>query len=209
MKGLPNLGATCWLNAIIQCLREVREWNEVSEDPFTSELLKLLKYESDNTTNFLKELPMNPFGDGPNDSQEALLYVLDRLERTINLSDFTGQLTQTVVYPKGRSVCKVPFTVWFKSNEKDDVIDGYTDAEGHSHRVSIVQRTLTKLPKILISDSIEEEMYGKKIRAIVHWGFGHYVAFVKDKKDDSWWSVSDSLVTKATPILKGYIGFYT
>ncbi len=207
MKGLPNLGATCWLNALIQCLRVTREWNENAEDEFTVELLKLLRCETDDTTNFLRQLPMNPFGNGPNDSQEALLYILDRLERTVHLKDFTGELNQTVIYPGGRSVIRgVPFTVWFQSNEKEDVIEGYADSSGETHRVSVVRRELTKVPDILVSDKISEELFGKKLVGIVHWGFGHYVAFVKE--GDDWWSANDSLVTKASPIFKGYIGFY-
>ncbi len=207
IQGLPNLGATCWLNTIIQCLRVTKDWKNVkkAEDPFTYEFLKLVNYESDNTTEFLKNLPINPFGDGPSDSQEALLYILDRLERTIKLTDFTGEVTQTIVYPGGRSVSKTPCTVWF-NQEKDDVLSGYEDHNGKIHNVAVIKRELTRVPDILVSDKVADELFGKKILAIVHWGFGHYVAYVKE--NDEWFCVSDSHISKATPILKGYVAFY-
>lgn len=206
MEGLPNLGATCWLNALVQCMRVSREWNETSDDPFTFEFLKLMRKESDNTTHFLKHLPMNPFGDGPNDSQEALVFILDRLEKTIQLSDFNGEVTQTVFYPGGKSITKNPCTVWF-NQEKDDTIQDYIDAQGNKYNVAIVRRNLTKIPKILLSDVIRDELFDKKLTAVVHWGFGHYVALVK--KDGKWYCVNDMHVSEISNVSNsGYVGFY-
>lgn len=207
MKGLPNLGATCWLNALVQCMRASREWDEeCSEtDQFTCEFLKLMNEDHDNTTDFLKHLPTDPFSDGPNDSQEALMYILDKLEKTIELKDFTGEVTQTVVFPGGKSVTKNECTVWFHT-EKDDVVENYTDSSGHTHNVSVVQRRLTKVPKILLSDHICEKMFDKKLFGIIHWGWGHYVAFVRE--GDEWYCANDSSITKATPVMRGYVGFY-
>jgi ubiquitin C-terminal hydrolase len=206
MQGLPNIGATCWLNALVQCMRVSREWNETSDgDTFTSEFLKLVRCDTDNTTHFLKELPIDPFGDGPSDSQEALMYILDRLERTINLKSFTGEVTQTVIYPGGRSTYKTQCTVWFHQ-ENDDAITNYEDSSGKIHNVAVIQRELTKVPEVLVSDKIADTLFDKKLVGIVHWSFGHYVAYVR--KDDEWYCANDSSISKATPILKGYIGFY-
>lgn len=205
IQGLPNIGATCWLNALIQCMRVCREWNETSDDPFTSDFLKLVNYETDNTTSFLKKLPVNPFGDGPSDSQEALMYILDKLEKTIKLKSFTGEVTQTVVYPGGRSTTKNPCTVWFHQ-EKEDVISNYEDSTGKIHHVAAIQRELTKVPEVLISDKVTESLFGKKLVGIIHWAMGHYVAFVNS--DGEWYCANDVSVTKATPVLKGYVGFY-
>lgn len=204
MQGLPNLGATCWLNALLQCMRASRKWNETSDDPFTFEWLKLMNG-ADNTTEFLKHLPTDPFSPGPNDSQEALMFILDKLEKTIHLKDFTGEVTQTVIYPGGKSITKNPSTVWFHT-EKDDTIEDYEDDSGNIHKVSVIQRRLTKVPKILLSDTIRETLFDKKLFGIVHWGWGHYVAFVRE--GDEWYCANDACITKATPVMKGYIGFY-
>ena len=205
MQGLPNMGATCWLNALIQCMRASRTWDQSSDDPFTSEFIKLMRCDSDNTTAFLKQLPMDPFGDGPNDSQEALMYILDRLERTINLTTFTGEVTQTVIYPGGRSEYKTPCTVWFHQ-DKEDIITNYEDSSGKIHNVAAIQRHLTKVPEVLVSDRITDELFGKKLFGIIYWGMGHYVAFVC--KDNEWYCANDASISKATPIFKGYVGFY-
>lgn len=205
-RGLPNLGATCWLNTVIQCLRVTKDWTLESPkegDQFSSDFIKLMKCDTDNTTSFLSQLPVNPFGNGPNDSQEALLYILDRL----NIQEFVGEVTQTVIYPGGRSVSKNPCTIWFNQNQdKDDVLSGYEDCTGKRHNVAVINRQLTRVPEILVSDKISDELFGKKICAIVHWGGGHYVSYVYTNGD--WWCISDSLVTKATPVMKGYIAFY-
>lgn len=211
MKGLPNIGSTCWLNALVQCLRVTRKWPQpdstMTTDAFTLTLMKLLREETDDTSEFLNELPIDPFGSGPNDSQEALLYILDRLERTINMTSFTGEVTQTVIFPGGRSVTKTPCTVWFKNNEHEDTITNYTDSHGNTHNVAVIQRALTKIPDVLVSDIVQDDLFEKKLIGIVHWGFGHYTAYVKDSNGD-WWSANDSHVAKASPILRGYIAFY-
>lgn len=222
MKGLDNLGATCWLNALVQCLRVARNWDEscekdVDDDSFTREFFRLVRGETDNTTDFLKELPVDPFGNNPSDSQEALLYILDRIEKIV--TDFTGEVTQTVIYPGGRSVTKTPCTVWFPDDpKKKDVLSGYQDDSGKTHRVAVVERELTKVPEVLVSTLVQEELYGKPLIGIVCWGggqfhgprqfhgTGHYVAYVKEAGD--WWYVNDHYIKKANPNIAGYIGFY-
>jgi hypothetical protein len=149
---------------------------------------------------------MDPFGAGPNDSQEALMYILDRLERTIGLKTFTGKVTQTVIYPAGRSVTANPCTVWFHQ-DTEDILSKYEDSKGKIHNVAAIQRHLTEVPEVLISDRVTDELFGKKLIGIVHWSMGHYVAFVKYQ--DDWYCANDSSITKASPILRGYVGFYS
>ena len=175
---MKNLGATCWLNALIQCLRVCKEWDQQSS---SSEFFRLVRGDSDNTTEFLKELP---FGNEPNDSQEALLYILDKLGD----KDFEGEVTQTIVFPGGKSVTKEPCTVWFSSNSSD-VVSGYVDDTGKSHNVAVIQRELTRVPKILVSDIVQDQMFEKKLASVVVWGMGHYVAYVK--KNDEWLFLND------------------
>ncbi len=176
---MKNLGATCWLNALIQCLRVCKEWDSSNN----SEFHKLVRKDSDDTTRFL-EKELSEFRNEPSDSQEALLYILDKL----NDKDFEGEVTQTVIYPDGKSITKEPCTVWFHQ-DKSDVITDYTCSKGKTHNVAIVQRKLTRIPKILVSDISQEKLDGKKLRALVVWGLGHYVAFVR--KGDQWWYLND------------------
>ena len=214
MKGLDNIGATCWLNALAQCLRVSRNWTEDAPegDQFTYEFLRLVKCDTDNTTAFLKELPMNSSfgGNSPSDSQEALLYILDRLERSISLTDFTGQVKQTVIYPGGRSETVSPCTIWFHGNSsKSETISGYEDHAGKKHNVAVIKRELVKVPKILVSDYATDELFhGKKLLGVVIWGTGHYVSYVKEAGE--WWYVNDHhYIKKEKPNLsRTYIAFY-
>lgn len=178
---MKNLGATCWLNAVTQCLRVCkRDWNSDKSDEFTLEFLKLVRGETDDTTQFLGHLP---FGNIPNDSQEALLYILDKIGDT----DFEGEVTQTIVYPGGRSVSKTPCTIWFDQG-KPDAITGYVDDSGKVYNVAVIERKLTRAPKILVSDTVKEYS-GKQLTGLVVWGMGHYVAYVK--KSGEWWYLND------------------
>lgn len=205
MKGLNNLGATCWLNALIQCLRVCKNWEESPEHK--SAFYKLVRGETDDTTQFLEEFPKMHFGNSPSDSQEALLHILDKLD----LKEFVGEVTQTIVYPGGRSVSKTPCTVWFgQGQKKPDVISDYVDETGKVHNVAVIQRELTKVPEVLVSDVVENELFGKPLIGCVIWGFGHYVAYVKEAGD--WWYVNDQhahIKVENAILPKGvYLAFY-
>lgn len=176
---MKNLGATCWLNALIQCLRVCKNWDSSQN----SEFHKLVRKDSDDTTHFL-ENELSEFRNEPSDSQEALLYILDKL----NDKDFEGEVTQTVIYPGGKSVTKEPCTVWFHQ-DKSDVISGYVDTHNKTHNVAVVCRELTRVPKILVSDTLHEEYQGKHLIGFVLWIPGHYVAYVK--KENIWWFMND------------------
>ncbi len=211
MKGIDNLGATCWLNALLQCLKVCRNWErpvnsgveiKIDNRPdaiFKSEFYKLMNGDSDNTTEFLKH--MRPFENTPSDSQEALMYILDKLD----IKNFEGEETQTVIYPDGKSVTKNKTMFWFHQ-EKPDVIEGYIDNNGKKHNVAVIERKLTTLPDVLVSDVVREELFGKQLIGIVCWGLGHYIAYVKEAGE--WWYANDHYIKKANPNISGHIGFY-
>jgi hypothetical protein len=201
MKGIPNYGATCWFNALMQCLKQSREWenHDLVEDPFTREFLKFMipgNYEPRPfLQEFVKKFPS--WGGMPNDAQEAFLLILDILEKTINLKDFTGEITQTITYPTGTSVTKYPFTIY--NFDKDLVLSNYKDSSGIIHNVAIQQNFITKKPKILVAsvDNIEKVDFGEPF-ALIPWCMGHYVAFVKDS-EGSWHLIDDDSVSAASP----------
>lgn len=194
MEGIPNQGATCWLGSLVQCLRVVKEWPVSSDDPFTREFLKLM-HGSNDLGPILSELSMDL---GPNDSQEALFFILDKLGD----KDFEGSEKQIVVTPKGRSESIVPCTIWFHPKKEWELL---TEYDGHN--VCMMTRILEKVPHVLVSDHVEEEYMGKTICAIIHWGMGHYVASVKTRTGD-WVLANDHSITRITPIFKGYFAFY-
>lgn len=201
MKGIENLGATCWLNAILQCLKVCRNWERYSGgDTFKTEFYKLINGDTDDTTDFLKLLP---FENTPSDSQEALLYILDKLD----IKEFEGEETQTVIYPDGKSSTKTKTMFWIHQ-KKPDVVQGYTDGNEKTHNVAVIERKLTRVPDILVSDLVQEELFGKQLIGVVCWMFGHYYAYVKEAGD--WWFVNDEHIRKQDVVVSrgGYIGFY-
>lgn len=158
VEGIDNIGATCWLNALVQCFRTCPNGKELEHK----------------TRNLLLE----KFGNVPSDAQEALMYIIEELK----LTDFIGEETQTVVFPGGKSIRKDECTVWFHNKGRSEVISDYVDEHGKKHNVAIIQRELTKVPKILVSDTVSHKgFYEKKLQGLVCWGWGHYVAYVKSK----------------------------
>jgi hypothetical protein len=211
MKGLENLGATCWLNALVQCLR-VCPLSPTKNDMFNS---LVITKDTDNTTDFLNNV-LYKFGNVPSDAQEALVFLIDKFD----MRDFIGEETHTLIFPEGKTVNKHEFTIWFNSN-KSDVVCDYVAENGKKYNVAMIQREMTKVPKVLVSDVVKDEMFGKKLVGIVCWGWGHYVAYVKNKdgssldKDgssldsDSWFYANDEHIRKVDTVpSSAYISFY-
>jgi ubiquitin C-terminal hydrolase len=207
-EGISNEGATCWFGSLIQCLRTCRDWSEdPGDDPFTQEFYKIVKSEPNE---FLKEFlsKYQDFQGGPNDSQEALFFILDQLEKSIGLKDFAGETTQTTTWAEGSSVKKYPCTIWLEP-ENDLVISGYKDEAGKSFHVAIQQTVLSRKPKVLVTTSGKNPPNDKGLTGLVALYGGHYVAFVRT--DDEWFLVNDNQVHKASPDLSKtyYLAFHT
>lgn len=201
-QGIQNMGATCWLNALVQCFRTCPNGKDLEHKT--------------------KQLLLNKFGNVPSDAQEALIYIIDELK----LTDFIGEETQTVVFPDGKSIRKNECTIWFHNKGRSDVISNYTDENGKTHNAAIIQRELTKVPNVLVSDTVfENGLYGKELRGLVCWGWGHYIAYVKSKgvplsksndlssdsntSRDSWYYANDDHIKKIDVIpSSAYLAFY-
>jgi ubiquitin C-terminal hydrolase len=207
-EGISNQGATCWFGSLIQCLRTCRAWTEdPGDDSFTQEFYKIVKSEPNE---FLREFlsKYQDFQGVPNDSQEALFFILDQLEKSIGLKDFTGETTQTTTWVEGSSVQKYPCTIWLEP-EKDLVISGYKDDTGKEFHVAIQQTVLSRKPKVLVTTSRINPPSDKGLTGLVALYGGHYVAFVRS--DDEWFLVNDNQVHKASPDLSKpyYLSFHT
>lgn len=131
MRGLLNLGNTCYFNTAIQCLSHVPGLSkhlfhadlEGASCQITREYQRVVK------KLFLKGHtdPVDPsalleafrtrfprFARGQQDAQEVILVMIDVFESAIGkelVQDiFNGEDTQVTVYPGGRSTIKNPFT---------------------------------------------------------------------------------------------------
>lgn len=196
-EGIPNQGATCWFGSLIQCLRVCRNWSldEPSDDPFTQEFYKIVKSEPNQfLQEFLKKFP--DFTGLPSDSQEALLFILDRLGETRS-KDFAGEVTQTITWAEGTSVTKYPCTIWW-APEKELVLSDYQDSTGKKFHVAIQETSLTKVPKVLVTSGQGPPTEKGLVGLVALYG-GHYVAFVRH--EDEWFLVNDDAVHRASPDL--------
>lgn len=208
-EGIQNQGATCWFGSLIQCLRVCRDWShdDPGQDQFTQEFYKIVKSEPNQfLQEFLKKFP--DFTGLPSDSQEALLFILDRLETSIGFKDFTGEVTQTITWAEGTSVTKYPCTIWW-APEKELVLSDYQDSTGKKFHVAIQETRLTKVPKVLVTSG-QTPPIEKGLTGLVALYGGHYVAFVRPDGDE-WFLVNDEAVHKASPDLSKsyYLAFHT
>jgi ubiquitin C-terminal hydrolase len=221
-QGIPNVGATCWFNSLIQCFRACPPdtWKNLKiKDSFTKEFVNCVQLENPTQmsreqldprpllSEFVKKFPS--WQGLPNDAQEALLHILDIL----NLDEFKGEMTQTITYPGGKSVTKVPMTVYIGDDYL--TLSDYVDSNNVKYNVAIQETKMTTIPKILIVSTlketvVKEELFGKKLFALIPLCGGHYVAFVKDG-DGTWYLTNDESVSNATPNLNNrfYLCFYT
>lgn len=132
MRGLFNLGNTCYFNTAVQCLAHVPPLTKhlFSADLSNSECTITKEYQKVVKQLFIhgKTDPVNPrelldafrgrFPDfansGQHDAQEVILHLIDVFEQSIGkefITDiFNGEDSQETVYPTGISTIKTPFT---------------------------------------------------------------------------------------------------
>lgn len=132
MRGLYNLGNTCYFNTAIQCLAHVppltKHFFSINLDSCTCQIT--LEYQKVVRQLFLKDRtdPVSPsdllgffrvrfvnFANaGQHDAQEVILHLIDVFELSLGkefIQDiFNGEDAQETVYPSGMSTVKTPFT---------------------------------------------------------------------------------------------------
>ena len=125
MKGLPNLGNTCYFNTAVQCLAHVPPLSKFlfEADPYDGPCDVTREYQKVARQLFLKDAdgPVNPgallaafrtrfpafAGGAQHDAQEVIVLLIDVFEKSIGQkfikSIFNGQECQETVYPGGVS----------------------------------------------------------------------------------------------------------
>ena len=180
MKGLVNLGNTCYLNAALQCLLQVPAltnyflqhdapesegafsaayrsfvrmyWTHDPRSPSVEEIHRL----------FVEKYPRFR-GLDQQDAQEAFVCMMDMLDQNVVKCIFGGVSSQETLCPSGKSVLQEVFysvvlypsrdctaLEAFEEHQKYQTIPDYTDSTGKTHHVSVSRTVFTKLPRVLV-----------------------------------------------------------
>jgi len=249
MRGFLNLGNTCYFNTAIQCLLHVpvlsnyfiQEGYE-GECEFTKLYTKLVHFywmaQEKGKVNlkplieqFYTHFPRFKNRD-PHDVQEAILCIIDILERSIPEIKpwFYGKKRQETIWPGGKSTNDEDFSIHIVTSKGDDlgemllkstdwnVIENFEDNDGKVHNVATTRMLFSSLPQVLMISFdrkshfkiFEKLLIGEHeynlISAAVHIGIqqdGHYVSFVNH--DKKWYYINDDFVEEVKlPTSAGY-----
>ena len=249
MRGFLNIGNTCYFNTTLQCLLHIPILtNYLIRHPYEGDcnftkmytdltLVYWTKGEESVNINALLELFQNEFprfkSDEQHDVQEAILCIIDILERAIPIIKkwFYGKKVQETIWPGGKSTNEEDFSVHLiTSNGNDmeemlkkstdwDVLDNFEDTDGKVHNVATTRNLFSKLPQILmisfdkkshikiIENILMDKYEYNLIASAVHVGLqndGHYMSFVKRR--NMWFCINDEMVREEELPDQG--GFY-
>ena len=249
MRGFLNLGNTCYFNTAIQCLLYIPVLSNYflqkgyyGDCEFTQLYSKLVHFYWDEKTKgplnikpllqkFCEHFPRFKNTD-PHDVQEAILCIIDILERSCPVIKewFYGKKIQETIWPGGKSTNEEDFSIhivrsnghnlenMLKESANWNTIENFEDTEGKVYNVATTRMLFSKLPQVfMISfdrkshiNVIERITVGDHeynlIASAVHMGFqcdGHYVSFVKHA--DKWYYINDDFADEANlPISGGH-----
>jgi len=179
MKGLPNIGNTCYFNTALQCLFQVPPLSNYfikllgpEGDEFTQEYRRLVRqYWSDDTGTIdpsrLLQCVQSRFkqfqGRDQQDAQEVIMCMFDMFEKTLVKYIFRGTTIQETICNSGRSHLIEEFysivlypsascsvTEAIEKYQNFSTIKDYVDAKGTKHDVAVSRTLFWELPRIFI-----------------------------------------------------------
>jgi ubiquitin C-terminal hydrolase len=233
MHGFTNIGNTCYFNSAIQCFLHIHNisshivrnkykgdclftkiYEHVVHVYFSTHEVKVFTLEP-LLNEFVKIFPRFKIGE-PHDAQDALLCIIDILEKEYPIIKdlLYGETTQVTISPVSKNIIKTPFCIHIlnmKNETKNidemieegynwNIIEGYVDNDNVKHHVATTRCFISKKPKILLvsfdkksnvkvdtSLKMGYDLRGSIIHKGIQWG-GHYMSMAKFGEE---WIIQD------------------
>ncbi len=212
--GIQNIGSTCYINSVLQCIHSTPVLKQVlskysGECPVTSATRDV------NVPSLLEH--MTQFSKEPHDPHEFILALIDHLEKTLGKDLFYGVVKSKFITCDGKSTETISEfgSLMFHSTEMDIDKPDYI-IDGGIGKFSCKKLTYEKMPKVLICLFVKPvvtelpKVYKDKTltSCVVHFP-GHYISCVKE--DDKWFMIDDDKIYQTDENFRApiYIAVYS
>lgn len=213
--GIQNIGASCYINSIIQCIHTNPVFKKALTD-YTGQCEVTVSLRDINVPKLLELMPQFKFGE-PSDPHEFILMLIDHLEKSLGKDMFYGTVQSKFVESTGKvTITNSEFgTLMFHDDSMDIDKPDYIIDSGIG-KFSCKQLTYTSFPTVLtclfVNPIVMEprlEYMNKKLTGCVVHLPGHYMACITE--GDKWFLIDDDKIHEITSGFKApiYIAFYS